>query len=286
MSSFDNNPVYNPLCTSMIPIYTTKYHIMHINSTLQNLDDKPCTMSAADDPDLSAPKFPLRNADSRPKRRYSCGDEESTNLHPPKRIIKEGFVKAEPMPNFSPYATPACDEATEANLQRESSSFKRKFLVLKLMPIFSLTKQELDESEETGCLANAEIASRVDFDSDVTAQAQDQQAWLTANYESVHGQYHELVRLTAGLYAIQNDLANYLQTYGDFNVPDPLDSPDDSQPLPNQVPGSFVEGGWNNPLEIRDEDIEPEGDDFPIRNRDVLSVNSLGNSSSDTQKTI
>lgn len=139
-----------------------------------------------------------------------------------------------------------------------------------------MTEHEPGESVETGGL-KTDIASAADFDSDVTTKAQSQQAWLIGNYEAVREQYHDLVKLTTGLYAIQNDLANYLQRYGDFGVPDPLGSPGYPQPLPNQVPGSFAEGGSNNPLEIRDEEIDPEADDLPIRTLDVLSGNCLGN---------
>lgn len=48
---------------------------MEINITLQNIDDKPRTMSVVDDPGLSAPTLSLNNAGPRPKRRHSSGDE-------------------------------------------------------------------------------------------------------------------------------------------------------------------------------------------------------------------
>lgn len=129
-----------------------------------------------------------------------------------------------------------------------------------------MTEHEPGESVETGCL-KANIASEADFDSDVTTKAQSQQAWLIANYEAVREQYHDLVKLTTSLYTIQNDLENYLQTYGDFNVSDPLGYP---RPLPNQALDSFAEGESYNPLEIRDEDVDPGVDDLPIRNQNVL----------------
>lgn len=109
---------------------------MEINITLQNPDDKPRTMSVVYDPDLSASQFWLNNAGPRPKRRYSSGDEETLNPQPPKRISVGDFVKTEPIPSFSPYFTPACHEATEANIHRESSNSKRKYLIVNLMPIF------------------------------------------------------------------------------------------------------------------------------------------------------
>lgn len=136
------------------------------------------------------------------------------------------------------------------------------------MPIHSIIEHEPEES--VGACFNA------DFDSDVTAKAQSQQAWLIGNYEAVREQYHELAKLTTSLYAIQADLEHYLQTYGGFDVPNPLNSPGYSQPLPTQVLDSFAEGGSDNPLEIRDEDMQPEMDDRPVRNQDVLSGNCLG----------
>lgn len=96
--------------------------MMEINSIQQNLEDQPRTMSAVDDPDLSAPGLSLNNAGSRPKRRYSSGDEETNNPHPRKRISMGGFVKTEPVSSCSPYSTPACYEATESNLYRKSNS--------------------------------------------------------------------------------------------------------------------------------------------------------------------
>lgn len=94
------------------------------------------------------------------------------------------------------------------------------------------------------------------------------------------------MKLTNSLYAIQNDLETYLQTYGDFDLPDPLHSPGYSQPLQNQVPDSCAEGGSNNPLEIREEDIGPEVNELPIRNQDVLSGTGLGESSTEVQESV
>lgn len=256
---------------------------MDINIALQNLDDKPRTMSSVDDSDLSAPKLSLNNVVSRRKRRYSSSDEESIKPRSPKRISKGGFVKAEPIPSLSPYSTPACYEATEANVHRESSNSKRKSHIQPHANL-STTEHEPEESEETRCL-NADIASGADFDSDVTTKVQSQQAWLVRNYEAVREHYHDLVKLTTSLYAIQNDLETYLQTYGDFDLPDPLHSPGYSQPLQNQVTNSFAEGGSNNPLEIRDEDIDPQVDELPIRNQD-LSGSCLGESSTEVQESV